>query len=95
MRLLCLVTYLPSVLSICYDQSPFWFLARPQVTNLLDQEGRIMSNKVRVKWGNMHNFKCVDYFQVEYYQREDPQGTVVLTPRIDRFHRYLQYKNKS
>ena len=68
MRLLCLVTYLPSVLSICYDQSPFWFLARPQVTNLLDQEGRIMSNKVRVKWGNMHNFKCVDYFQVEYRQ---------------------------
>ena len=24
--------------------------------------------KVRVKWGALHNFKCVDYFQVEYHQ---------------------------
>ena len=25
-------------------------------------------SQVRVKWGAMHNFKCVDYFQVEYSQ---------------------------
>ena len=25
-------------------------------------------HKVRVKWGALHNFKCVDYFQVEYHQ---------------------------
>ena len=28
-------------------QSPFWFLTRPEVENLLDDEGRILSNKVR------------------------------------------------
>ena len=59
------VLYTPSVLPICYDQSPFWFLGRPTVENLLDDEGRIMSNKVRVKWGALHNFKCVDYFLVK------------------------------
>ena len=68
------------------SQSPFWFLTRPIVENLLDDEGRILSNKVisctlgqctaqvRVKWGAMHNFKCVDYFQVEYNQV--PSNTV-------------------
>ena len=63
--LLVFVLYTPSVLPICYDQSPFWFLGRPTVENLLDEEGRIMSNKVRVKWGALHNFKCVDYFLVK------------------------------
>ena len=63
--LLVVVLYTPSVLPICYDQSPFWFLGRPTVENLLDEEGRIMSNKVRVKWGALHNFKCVDYFLVK------------------------------
>lgn len=28
--------------------------------------------KVRVKWGALHNFKCVDYFQVEYHQVKTP-----------------------
>ena len=79
-------------INICIPQSPFWFLTRPVVENLLDDEGRILSNKVRqktntqcvlmfvvlkmhsvrrkvrVKWGALHNFKCVDYFQVEYHQ---------------------------
>ena len=57
------------------------------VENLLDEEGRIRSNKVRVKWGALHNFKCVDYFLVEYFQKGDDSQKIV-TPRIERFKRY-------
>ena len=32
----------------------------------------------------MENFKCVDYFQIEYYQQEDPEGTAKLTGKINR-----------
>ena len=63
---LTVLVFVPSVRPICYDQSPFYFLGPPAVENLLDDQGRIMSNKVRVKWGALHNFKCVDYFFVEY-----------------------------
>ena len=59
----------------------------PVVENLLDEEGRILSNKVRVKWGALHNFKCVDYFLVEYFQKGDDSQKIV-TPRIERFKRY-------
>ena len=82
------VLYTPSVLPICYDQSPFWFLGRPTVENLLDEEGRIMSNKVRVKWGALHNFKCVDYFMVEYFNKGEVDSEKILTPRIERFKRF-------
>ena len=56
--LLVLAATLHPASPICYDQSPFWFLGKPTVENLLDEEGRIRSNKVRVKWGAMHNFKA-------------------------------------
>ena len=79
--------FLPSARPICYDQSPFYFLGPPVVENLLDEEGRIRSNKVRVKWGALHNFKCVDYFLVEYFQKGDDSQKIV-TPRIERFKRY-------
>jgi len=85
---LVIALWIPPATPICYDQSPFWFLTRPVVENLLDDEGRILSNKVRVKWGALHNFKCVDYFQVEYHQKDDPENTQIMTPRIDRFRRY-------
>ena len=87
LKLFLLVTLLiPSVKPICYDQSPFYFLGAPVVENLLDEEGRIRSNKVRVKWGALHNFKCVDYFLIEYYNKGDPEQKIV-TPRIERFKR--------
>ena len=85
---LLVTTIIPIVFPICYDQSPFYFIGKPSVENLLDEEGRILSNKVRVKWGAMHNFKCVDYFQVEYYQKDDITNKV-MTPRIERFNRYF------
>ena len=38
----------------------------------------------------MENFKCVDYFQVEYFQRKNPAGTVQMTPRINRHRRSVE-----
>jgi len=32
--------------------------------------------RVRVSWGRVENFKCVDYFQIEYFQKADMASTV-------------------
>ena len=40
--------------------------------------------RVRVSWGQVENFKCVDYFQIEYYEESDPAGTAKLTGKINR-----------
>jgi hypothetical protein len=40
------------------------FVEKPVVVNVFDEEGDMLPNKVRVMWGRMENFKCVDYFQV-------------------------------
>ena len=40
--------------------------------------------RVRVSWGQVENFKCVDYFQIEYYEQSDPEGTAKLTGKINR-----------
>lgn len=52
------------VLGGCPFQNPFWFLEKPVVVNVYDENGDTLPNKVRVMWGSMENFKCVDYFQV-------------------------------
>ena len=39
------------------------FIVASEVESLYDDQGNMLSNKVRVRWGKMHNFKCVDYFQ--------------------------------
>ena len=49
-----------------------------------------LPNKIRLMWGRMENFKCVDYFQVEYFQRKNPAGTVQMTPRINRHRRSVE-----
>ena len=37
-----------------------------------------------MSWGQVENFKCVDYFQIEYYEESDPAGTAKLTGKINR-----------
>ena len=37
-----------------------------------------------MSWGQVENFKCVDYFQIEYYEQSDPEGTAKLTGKINR-----------
>ena len=48
----------------CPFQNPFWFVEKPDVVSVFDENGEMVPNKIRVMWGRMENFKCVDYFQV-------------------------------
>ena len=50
----------------CPFQNPFWFVEKPAVASVFDENGEMVANKVRVIWGRMENFKCVDYFQVSF-----------------------------
>ena len=50
----------------CPFQNPFWFVEKPMVVPVMDDQGESLPNKVRIMWGRMENFKCVDYFQVHY-----------------------------
>ena len=74
----------------CPFQNPFWFYDKPVVVNKYDESGEIVANTIRVMWGRMENFKCVDYFQVEYFQRLNPEQTVAMTPRINRHRRSVE-----
>ena len=85
--LLCLVRY---CYTGCPFQNPFWFTEKPVVVNTFDESGEIVANKIRVMWGRMENFKCVDYFQVEYFQRLNPEQTVAMTERINRHRRSVE-----
>ena len=48
----------------CPFQNPFWFVEKPDVVSVFDENGEMVPHKLRVMWGRMENFKCVDYFQV-------------------------------
>ena len=48
----------------CPFQNPFWFVEKPDVVSVFDENGDMVPNKIRILWGRMENFKCVDYFQV-------------------------------
>ena len=73
----------------CPFQNPFWFVEKPIVVHVLDQHSQVVPNRVRVMWGRMENFKCVDYFQVQYFQRLNP-GQSMMTPRINRHRRSVE-----
>ncbi len=60
------------------------------VVPVTDETGAIRPDRIRIMWGRMENFKCVDYFQVEYFQRLAPQSTVQMTPRINRHRRSME-----
>ena len=74
----------------CPFQNPFWFVEKPIVVAVTDEMGETVPNKIRVMWGRMENFKCVDYFQVEYFQRQNPAGTLLRTARINRHRRSVE-----
>ena len=62
----------PAVVTIV-DQF-FWthcVFARPTVVTVVDSQGKMVPDRVRVSWGRLENFKCVDYFQIEYYEKDD------------------------
>ena len=62
--LLPLFNYFILVETGCPFQNPFWFVEKPMVVSVFDENGEMVANKIRVMWGRMENFKCVDYFQV-------------------------------
>jgi len=71
----------------CPFQNPFYFVDRPSVVTVVDSEGLMVADRVRVSWGRLENFKCVDYFQIEYYVKDDMANTVKLSDRINRHRR--------
>ena len=71
----------------CPFQNPFWFYDKPIANNVYDENGEMVANKIRVGWGRMENFKCVDYFQVEYFHRSEPSQPLEITNRIGRNQR--------
>lgn len=71
----------------CPFQNPFWFLDRPNVVTVTDSEGKLVPDRVRVSWGRLENFKCVDYFQIEYYEKSNMAATVKLSGKINRHRR--------
>ena len=79
--------------SRCPFQNPFWFIDRPTADHVYDENGDMVPNKIRVIWGRMQNFQCVDYFQIEYFSSLDVNKDSVqkldITERIDRKKRYF------
>ena len=77
----------------CPFQNPFWFVDRPKVEAVSGNSGNSTSGflpRVRLMWGRIENFKCVDYFQVEYFQMKDPVGTARRSSRIGRDRRSFE-----
>ena len=70
--------------SACPFQNPFSFLDLPAVTTVVDKAGKVAPDRVRVTWGKVDNFKCVDFFQIEYYEQHDPSGTVKMSGKINK-----------
>ena len=75
-------------------QNPFWFVDRPRVEAVTAVAEGFLP-RVRLMWGRIENFKCVDYFYVEYFQRRDPAGTVRRSARIPRDRRSLEIEVRS
>ena len=82
--LLLLYLLAHSAESRCPFQNPFWFYDRPTAHNVYNDNGDMAANKIQVRWSGMENFKCVDYFQIEYFHKGDPTPTLDVTDRIDR-----------
>ena len=76
----------------CPFQNPVWFIDRPTADHVYDEDGNMVANKIRVIWRRLQNFKCIDYFQIEYFRKTDlPTDLQVLdvSDRIDRSRRYF------
>jgi len=86
-QFLCLSLVVHSALAGCPFQNPFWFLDRPSVVTVVDSMGEMVADRVRVSWGRLENFKCVDYFVIEYYEQDDRAGSFQTSERINRHRR--------
>lgn len=68
----------------CPFHTPFWFKQIPELQPVLDEFGNTIPDKVWIKFGQVANRKCVDYFKVEY-TKQDKDGTErVTSPKVPR-----------
>ena len=97
-EILACIIMVTSVSGGCPFQNPFWFVDRPRVEAVTAARGKGDNAtsgggflpRVRLMWGSIENFKCVDYFYVEYFQMKDPAGTARRSSRIARDRRSLE-----
>ena len=65
-------------------QEPFWFLAPPVIQPVRDRRGNPIADRVRVSWGEMENFKCVDYFKIESYDPNHYEDTFAVSEKANK-----------
>ena len=64
------------------------------VVTVVDKDGKVAADRVRVTWGKVDNFKCVDFFQIEYYEDHDPVNTVQMSGKINKNRKSLDINIK-
>ena len=94
LSILTLCVFPASSWAACPFQNPFSFLDPPMVTNVVDKDGKVAADRVRVSWGKVDNFKCVDFFQIEYYEDHDPVNTVQMSGKINKNRKSLDINIK-
>ena len=70
--------------AVCQFQNPFYFIDRPSVVTVVDSSGQMVADRVRVTWDRVQNFKCVDYYQIEYWNEEEPDESFAISEKINR-----------
>ena len=70
--------------AVCQFQNPFYFIDRPSVVTVVDSSGQMVADRVRVTWDRVQNFKCVDYYQIEYWNEEEPTESFAISEKINR-----------
>ena len=59
------------------------------MVTVVDSQGKMVPDRVRVSWGRLENFKCVDYFQIEYYEKDDRVCMISSTSIQTNFSLYI------
>ena len=54
------------------------------MVTVVDSSGQMVADRVRVTWGRVQNFKCVDYYQIEYWNEEEPEESFAISEKINR-----------
>ena len=70
--------------AVCQFQNPFYFIDTPSVVTVVDSTGQMVADRVRVTWDRVQNFKCVDYYQIEYWNEEEPDESFAISETINR-----------
>ena len=50
---------------------------------------------MQVSWGRLENFKCVDYFQIEYYEKDDMVKLHITALNLEVFLNEIYFQSGS